>query len=72
MFPTGKGSPDAEDVTLDDEGALYVCSERDQSSSSTSRLSVLQYIDSGSSSTLVASKEWDLTSQFPNVDSNKG
>jgi len=72
VFPTGIGSPDSEDVTLDDKGVLYIVSERDQFSSSTSRLSVLQYLDSGSASTLAASKEWDLTSQFPKVDPNKG
>ncbi|MEV4999495.1 lamin tail domain-containing protein [Nocardioides sp. LML1-1-1.1] len=73
-FPGGSGAPDAEAVALTDAGAsagVFVGSERD-GSSSTSRLSVLRYDVSGSTTSLTATREWNLTADLPSVSSNGG
>lgn len=73
-FPGGSGAPDAEAVALTDAGAsagVFVGSERD-GSSSTSRLSVLRYDVSGSTTSLTATREWNLTGDLPAVSSNGG
>ncbi|MFF3018935.1 lamin tail domain-containing protein [Streptomyces sp. NPDC057939] len=72
-FPGGSGTPDAEGVTVTGAGAaggVYVASERNGDSSGTSRLSVLRYDVSGSTGTLTATREWNLTSDLPPVGSN--
>ncbi len=72
-FPGGSGTPDSEGVTVTGAGAsggVFVASERNGSGSS--RLSVLRYDVSGSSTTLTATKEWNLTSNLPSVSSNGG
>ncbi|WP_454321145.1 lamin tail domain-containing protein [Streptomyces phaeoluteigriseus] len=74
-FPGGSGSPDSEGVTLTGSGPAgraFVASERNGDASGTSRLSVLKYDISGSSSSLTASKEWNLTSGLPSTGSNLG
>ncbi|MFJ4784018.1 lamin tail domain-containing protein [Streptomyces sp. NPDC088794] len=74
-FPGGSGTPDSEGVTLTGAGATggaYVASERNADSSGTSRLSVLRYDVGSTSSTLTATKEWNLTSDLPSVGSNLG
>ncbi len=71
LYPTGTGAPDAEDITRNDEAnALYIASERDTKSSS--RNSILRYIDTPSSTTLTATHEWLLNYAFPTVTSNDG
>ncbi|MDX3070853.1 lamin tail domain-containing protein [Streptomyces sp. MI02-7b] len=74
-FPGGSGTPDSEGVTVTGAGAaggVFVASERNGDSSGTSRLSVLRYDVSGTSTTLTATKEWNLTSGLPSVGSNLG
>ncbi|MEV7387355.1 lamin tail domain-containing protein [Streptomyces sp. NPDC091215] len=74
-FPSGSGTPDDEGVTLTGAGSaggVYVSSERNADSSGTSRLSVLKYDVSGTSTTVNASTEWNLTSDLPAVGSNLG
>lgn len=74
-FPGGSGTPDDEGVTLTGSGSsggVYVASERNADSSGTSRLSVLKYDVSGTSTTISASTEWNLTSDLPSVGSNLG
>ncbi|WP_183154391.1 lamin tail domain-containing protein [Streptomyces shenzhenensis] len=74
-FPGGSGSPDSEGVTLTGSGSaggVFVGSERNGDASGTSRLSVLRYDVSGTGGTLTATKEWNLTSDLPSVDSNLG
>ncbi len=70
-FPGGSGTPDSEGVTMT-AGAAYIASERDGDASGTSRLSVLKYDVTGSTSTLTASREWNLTSDLPSTGSNLG
>lgn len=71
-FPDGTGAPDSEDLTRTewDIEEVYVCSERNGSGSS--RLSILRYVDSFSSSTISATHEWILNSDLPSVEPNLG
>nr|WP_051733324.1 lamin tail domain-containing protein [Kitasatospora phosalacinea] len=74
-FTGGTGTPDDEGVTLTGAGSaggVYVSSERNADSSSTSRLSVLRYDVSGTGTTLTATREWNLTSDLPATGSNLG
>jgi hypothetical protein len=73
-FPDGQGAPDAEGVTKGALGGtgLYVCTERDNQVSATSRLSVLLFDDPAAASALSATREWNLTSDLPKVGSNLG
>ncbi|QKW23706.1 lamin tail domain-containing protein [Kitasatospora sp. NA04385] len=74
-FTGGTGTPDDEGVTLTGAGSaggVYVSSERNADSSSTSRLSVLRYDVSGTGTTLTATREWNLTSDLPSTGSNAG
>ncbi|MFD0304553.1 lamin tail domain-containing protein [Streptomyces sp. NPDC127119] len=74
-FTGGSGSADSEGVTLAGSGSAggaFVASERNGDASGTSRLSVLKYDVTTSSSSLTASKEWNLTSDLPSTGSNLG
>ncbi|RAJ36912.1 hypothetical protein K353_04742 [Kitasatospora sp. SolWspMP-SS2h] len=74
-FPGGTGTPDDEGVTVTGAGSaggVYVSSERNADSSSTSRLSVLRYDVSGTGGTLTATREWNLTPDLPSTGSNAG
>jgi len=73
-YSTGLGSPDSEGVTKAAIGStsLYVASERDNENNGVSRLVVLQYDGAGTSSTLNASRDWDLTSTLPPTGANLG
>lgn len=46
-YMNSKGSPDSEDLTMDDQGFIFVCAERDNSKSSSSHLSILKYSSEG-------------------------
>ena len=59
VYPGGDGAPDAEGVTVGDDAAVYVVSERD--GNGPSRLSMLRYASDVFASPLVAEEEWDLT-----------
>jgi hypothetical protein len=71
-FPGGVGDPDAEDLTRGDYSSndMYVCSERD--GSGPSKLSILRYDLSQTSTSLTALQEWDVTLLFPSITSNFG
>ncbi len=74
-YPGGTGTVDAEGVTVTDAGAsegVYVSSERNNDSSSTSRPSVLKYDVSGTGTELTASAEWNLAADFPSIGANAG
>lgn len=74
VYPNGTGGPDSESLTRGDWGqpGLYVSTERDNSASGTSRLSVLRFDETSSGTTLVASHEWNLTGLLPSVGANAG
>ena len=52
--------------------AIYVATERDNLAPSTSRLSILRYDTSAAGPTLIATHEWNLTSDLPPAGSNAG
>lgn len=73
-YPGGSGAPDSEGVTFGASVAdgIYVCSEHDGDSASTSRLSVLRYDVSGAGTTLTATREWNVTALLPKAEANAG
>lgn len=74
-YPDGTGTVDAEGVTVTDSqaaDAIYVSSERNNDSSSTSRPSVLKYDVSGTGDELTASAEWNLAEDSPGLGANAG
>ena len=73
-YKNGNGSPDSEDLTMDSNGSIFVCSERDNNNSGKSKIVILQYMiqDSDSSTSLTAHQQWDITSDLPVSDKNEG
>ena len=73
-YPNGTGNPDAEGVTFAGSSAtgIYVATERNNDVSATSRNSILRFDASGTATTLIATREWNLTSDLPVVGSNTG
>jgi len=73
-YPNGTGNPDAEGITFAGSSAtgIYVATERNNDVSGTSRNSILLFDASGTGTTLVATREWNLTSDLPVVGSNTG
>lgn len=73
-YPGGVGDPDSEDLTFDDNGVLYVCTERDNDNGIVNKLSILKFENllqsKSSSSELVATAEWDFTADFPQTENN--
>lgn len=68
----GAAGPDTEGITVDDEGAVYVASERDNSAKGVNLNTVLKVDPETSAGDLVAQQEWDLTSLLPAVGANLG
>ena len=73
-YPNGAGNPDAEGVTFagSSAGGMYVATERNNDVSGTSRNSILRFDLSVTGTTLVATREWNLTADLPAVGSNTG
>lgn len=68
----GTGAPDTEGLTIGPDGFIYAASERNNSASGVSRMSVLRYAPDTTDTTLTATDEWDLTSQIPAAGANLG
>jgi hypothetical protein len=73
-YPNGSGSPDSEALTRTewDQPELYVASEESNDAPSISRMSILRYDLSGTTTKLLATHEWNLTPDLPSTDPNKG
>ena len=74
-YISGGDGPDAEGITGVEAGspAIYVSTERDNANGGVSRLSVLRYDTSvGTTNTLTATHDWNLTADLPSVSSNAG
>jgi len=69
---TSAKGPDAEGITVDDEGKVYLASERDNSNKGVNYNTILMVDPNTQENEIVASKEWDLTSSLPNVSANMG
>jgi hypothetical protein len=66
-FANGSGEPDSEGVTTTPDGTIYTTTERDNTASGVPLNAVLRFDVSGSSSELVATKQWNLTADFPEL-----
>lgn len=64
--------PDAEGITVDDAGYVYVVAERDNSAKSVNENTILKVDPDAAASDLVAIAEWDITSLLPPVGANLG
>lgn len=66
--------PDAEGITVDGEGNVYIASERDNSDKGVNYNSILMAEIPSDSSTgdIAASKEWKLNDLLPSVSANMG
>jgi hypothetical protein len=73
-YPGDVGSPDSEGATFttDSFAGMYVATERDNNVSGTSRNSILRFDPSAPGTTLVATREWNLTADLPAVGANLG
>jgi uncharacterized protein (TIGR03437 family) len=74
-YPNGSGDPDAEGVTLagnSSNGGLFVSTERDNSVSGVSRLSILRFDPAATGAVLTATHEWNLTADLPAAGPNLG
>jgi hypothetical protein len=75
-YPSGLGDPDSEGVTFVGDSSsvdgIYVSTERDNSASSTSKLSVLRFDPTAAGATLTATNEWNLTADIPPTGANLG
>lgn len=69
--PDAKG-PDAEGITVDADGRVYLASERDNSNKGVNQNVVLAIDPDAPGPDVVASQEWDLTASLPQVAANTG
>ena len=64
--------PDAEGITVDGSGMVYLASERDNSDKGVNYDTILMVNPNESGTRLVAQKQWDLTATLPQVSANMG
>ena len=64
--------PDAEGITVDGSGMVYIASERDNSDKGVNYNTILMADPNESGARLVAQKEWNLTDSLPQVSANMG
>ena len=64
--------PDAEGITVDGEGLVYLASERDNSDKGVNYDTILMIDPKAAGTELVALKEWDITGLLPEVSANMG
>lgn len=68
----GAAGPDAEGITVDGNGMVYLASERDNSAKGVNYNTILMVDPQAEGEDLVAQKEWDLTASLPQVSANMG
>jgi len=64
---TATNQPDSEGLTIGGDGALYVTTERNNADNTTPLNSILRLDPTQSGSRLVATDQWDLTAEFPEL-----
>ena len=64
--------PDAEGITVDGSGMVYLASERDNSGKGENYDTILMVNPNESGTRLVSQKEWNLTDSLPQVSANMG
>lgn len=72
FFPDGHTAPDAEGVTVDDAGFVYIASESGPEESEYSRNYILQTCPGESGDRLIAQRFWNLDQTLPQTPANKG
>jgi Lamin Tail Domain len=75
LFPSGTGNPDAEGVTMggySSAAGMFVSTERNNDTSATSRNAILRFDVTGSTSTLTANGDWNITADIPANGANLG
>lgn len=68
----GAAGPDAEGITVDDAGRVYIASERDNSNKGVNQNVILAVDSDAEGPDVVADQEWDLTASLPQVAANTG
>ncbi|MHA3704091.1 lamin tail domain-containing protein [Jatrophihabitans sp. YIM 134969] len=74
-YPDGTGEPDSEGVTLvggDSSRGVFVSTERDNADDEVSKPAILRFDVAGSDTELVATDQWDMTTDLPSVEPNSG
>ena len=69
---SSSNGPDAEGISVDGDGLVYIASERDNSRSSVNWNVILQLDPWTSGNDIVAMREWDITASLPQVNTNTG
>lgn len=64
--------PDAEGITVDGAGWVYLASERDNSAKGVNQNTILRIDPNAAGPDVVASTEWDITALLPQVSANLG
>lgn len=64
--------PDAEGITVDGNGLAYAAVERDNNNKNVNANWILQFDPRAAGTTVVASKEWNITDLLPYVTANAG
>jgi hypothetical protein len=74
FYTDGTGGPDSEDLTFTtgSSAGMYVSTERDNNDGSVSRPAILRYDITASGTSLTATNDWNLTSEFPGIPANSG
>ncbi|MFJ3671394.1 lamin tail domain-containing protein [Streptomyces sp. NPDC090106] len=67
-FADGSGEPDSEGLTVGGNGHIYVTSERDNSDKTVPKDTIMEFDPAATGSTLTPIRQWDMTSQFPQLD----
>lgn len=65
-------NPDAEGITVDNAGNAYAAVERDNNNKNVNYNVILKFDPWADASTVVASKEWNITNVLPDVPANAG
>lgn len=64
--------PDSEGITVDDDGFIYIASERDNSNKAVNYNTILMVDPNSKEDRIATTKEWDLTKLLPQVSANMG
>ncbi|RDV45148.1 hypothetical protein DOE76_07690 [Leifsonia sp. ku-ls] len=64
---TATNQPDSEGLTIGPDGALYITTERNNAANTIPLNSILRIDPTSSAAQLVATDQWDLTAEFPEL-----
>ncbi|WP_081815160.1 lamin tail domain-containing protein [Leifsonia aquatica] len=64
---TATNQPDSEGMTVGPDGALYVTTERNNAANTIPLNSILRFDPAQAGTQLVATQQWDLTAEFPEL-----